>query len=76
MLLLTSFAFFAVAHGFDGAGGLFGGGVGLGGGSGSGGDGALFDVAGLEGSEVVGGLEAGGPGSAIHVAQGLHFGGG
>ena len=48
--LLAGLAFFAVAHGFDGAGGFFCGGVGLGGTSGSGGDGGLFDVAGLEGS--------------------------
>lgn len=43
--LLAGFAFFAVAHGFDGAGGLFGGGVGFF--AGAGGYGALFDVGGL-----------------------------
>ena len=69
--LLASLALFAVAHGLDGAGGLFGGGVSLFAGVGS--DGGLLDVRGLEGAEVVGGFEAGGPGFAIHVAQGLHL---
>ena len=69
--LLTGFAFFTIPHGFDGAGGLFGGGVGLF--TSSGGYGALFDIRGLEGAEVVGGFEAGRPGFAIHVAEGLHF---
>jgi len=70
--LLTSLAFFAVFVGFDAAGlgllggeGLFVGGLG---------DGGLFDVAPLPGAEVVGRLETGVPGVAIHVAEGLHVG--
>lgn len=75
-VLLAGFAFFSVAHGFDGAGGLFGGGVCLFCASGAGSYGAFLDVAGLEGAEVVGGFEAGGPGFAIHVTEGFHLGGG
>ena len=39
-------------------------------------DGGFLDVRRLEGAEVVGGFEALVPGSAIHVAEGLHLGGG
>ena len=39
-------------------------------------DGGFLDVGGLEGAEVVGGLEAFVPGAAIHVGEGLHLGGG
>ena len=39
-------------------------------------DGGFLDVGGLEGAEVVGGLEAFVPGAAIHVREGLHLGGG
>ncbi len=39
-------------------------------------DGGFLDVGGLEGAEVVGGLEALVPGTAIHVGEGLHLGGG
>lgn len=70
-VLLTGFAFFAVHHGFDAAGLLLFRGellfIGFG-------DGGFFDVAGLAGSQVVGGFEAGVPGVAVHVAQGLHVG--
>ena len=40
------------------------------------GDGGFLDVGGLEGAEVVGGLEAFVPGAAIHVAEGLEIRGG
>ena len=86
---LAGFAGAAVEHGVDGAGVLFfgGGGSGSGGGGcGLGGhdsalflfdvDGGFLDVGGLEGAEVVGGLEALVPGAAIHVAEGLHLRGG
>ncbi len=39
-------------------------------------DGGFLDVGGLEGAEVVGGLEAFVPGAAVHVGEGLHVRGG
>ena len=93
-LLLAGFAGAAVEHGVDGAGVFLGCGVLLGSGGGGGGlgghdaalffdvDGGFLDVGGLEGAEVVGGLETLVPSAAIHsvqvaaCARTLHLGGG
>ena len=79
--LLTSLALTAIAHGFDGAGlDFFGGVVALAGVDGDGSSefffdfgGAFLDVGGAAGAEVVGGLEAFFPSTAVHVAEGAHF---
>lgn len=80
-LLLAGFAFFAITHGFDGAGEFFLGGVFFFRGSGhdaafvlGDGDRGFFDGGSTEGAEVVGCLEALTPCGAIHVAEGFELG--
>lgn len=79
-LLLAGFAFFAIAHGFDGAGQFFLGGVfffeGVGDESAfvlGDGDRGFFDGGSAEGAEVVGGLEPLSPCGAIHMAEGFEL---